>query len=58
MTGKGFDEVLDQDWRDLLPDAGFEVVTFTDQGGGHRDRTGASAALQEETGTTCLTARL
>ncbi|NVN91031.1 MAG: PAS domain-containing protein [Desulfuromonadales bacterium] len=33
MTGKGFGEVLDQDWRDLLPDAGFEVVTFTGTSG-------------------------
>ncbi len=28
MTGKGFDEVLNEDWRDLLPDAGFEALSF------------------------------
>ena len=29
MTGKAYDEVLAQDWRDLVADAGFEVITFT-----------------------------
>ncbi len=33
MTGKEYDEVLDKDWRDLLPDAGFEVITFTGTSG-------------------------
>ncbi len=33
MTGKGYDEVLHQDWRDLVADAGFEVISFTGASG-------------------------
>ena len=28
MTGKGFNEVIDRDWRDLLSEAGFSFTTF------------------------------
>jgi two-component system, NtrC family, sensor kinase len=33
MTGKEYDEVIDKDWRDLLPDAGFEEVSFNGTSG-------------------------